>query len=221
MKNHSTTDRKINMSNIFDINRLGLDDSLESGNSLTLGIDYKKVNQKKRGDNYEFKLASVFRGDVESNIPTQTSLNQKNSNLFGSFNYNKSNFLNLNYNFALNNKIEIFEYNSVGLGLSLNNFITEFNFINEKSNAGNSNIFENSTSYNIDNSNSLAFKTRRNREINLTEYYDLVYEYQNDCLTAGIKFNKTYYEDRDLKPTQNLMFTISFYPLTSIDQSLN
>ena len=221
MKNHSTTDRKINMSNIFDINRLGLDDSLESGNSLTLGIDYKKVNKKKRGDNYEFKLASVFRGDVESNIPTQTSLNQKNSNLFGSFNYNKSNFLNLNYNFALNNKIEIFEYNSVGLGLSLNNFITEFNFINEKSNAGNSNIFENSTSYNIDNSNSLAFKTRRNREINLTEYYDLVYEYQNDCLTAGIKFNKTYYEDRDLKPTQNLMFTISFYPLTSIDQSLN
>ena len=90
----------------------------------------------------------------------------------------------------------------------------EFNFIKERSNTGNSNIFENSTSYNFNSSNSLAFKTRRNREINLTEYYDLVYEYKNDCLTAGIKFNKTYYEDRDLKPTQNLMFTISFYPLT-------
>ena len=25
------------------------------------------------------------------------------------------------------------------------------------------------------------------RKINLTEYYDLVYEYQNDCLIAGIK----------------------------------
>ena len=62
-------------------------------------------------------------------------------------------------------------------------------------------------------------KTRRNREINLTEYYDLVYEYKVDCLTAGIKFNKTYYEDRDLKPSENIMFTISFYPLTSIEQS--
>ena len=221
MKNHSNADRKISMSNIFDINRLGLDDSFESGNSITVGIDYKKENKQNRGDNFEFKLASVFREDIEDNIPVQSSLNQKNSNLFGSFDYNKSNFLNLNYNFALDNKIEVFKYNSVGLGLSLNNFITEFNFIKERSNTGNSNIFENSTSYNFNDSNSLAFKTRRNREINLTEYYDLVYEYKNDCLTAGIKFNKTYYEDRDLKPTQNLMFTISFYPLTSIDQSLN
>ncbi len=221
MKNHSNADRKINMSNIFDINRLGLDDSFESGNSITVGIDYKKENKQNRGDNFEFKLASVFREDIEDNMPVQSSLNQKNSNLFGSFDYNKSNFLNLNYNFALDNKIEVFKYNSVGLGLSLNNFITEFNFIKERSNTGNSNIFENSTSYNFNSSNSLAFKTRRNREINLTEYYDLVYEYKNDCLTAGIKFNKTYYEDRDLKPTQNLMFTISFYPLTSIDQSLN
>ena len=64
------------------------------------------------------------------------------------------------------------------------------------------------------------FKTRRNREINLTEYYDLIYEYKNDCLTAGVRFNKTYYEDRDLKPTKNLMFTISFFPLTSVEQSL-
>ena len=45
----------------------------------------------------------------------------------------------------------------------------------------------------------LSFKTRRNRKINLTEYYDLVYEYKNDCLTAGVQFNKTYYDDRDLK----------------------
>ena len=32
-------------------------------------------------------------------------------------------------------------------------------------------------------------------EIKFNEYYDY-YEYKNDCLTAGIKFNKTYYEDR-------------------------
>ena len=28
----------------------------------------------------------------------------------------------------------------------------------------------------------------KNRKINLTEYYDLVYEYKNDCLKAGIKY---------------------------------
>ena len=129
-------------------------------------------------------------------------------------------FLNLNYNFSIDNKIENFEKNSIGLGLSLNNFVTNFNFIEEDSELGNTNVFENISKYNFNKENSLSFKTRRNREINLTEYYDLIYEYKNDCLTAGIRFNKTYYEDRDLKPSEKLMFTINFYPLTSIEQSV-
>ena len=217
MKDHSSSEREINMNNIFDINRLGLDDSFESGNSLTLGIDYKKENE----ENYlEIKLASVFRDDIEINIPSQTTLNKKNSNLFGEIDYRIFELLNLNYNFSIDNKIENFEYNSVGLGLSLNNFVTNFNFIEEDSILGNTNVFENISKYNFNKENSLSFKTRRNREVNLTEYYDLIYEYKNDCLTAGIRFNKTYYEDRDLKPSEKLMFTINFYPLTSIEQSV-
>ena len=77
-------------------------------------------------------------------------------------------------------------------------------------------FFKNTTSYKIDENNYFSFKTRRNRKINLTEYYDLVYEYKNDCLTAGIKYKKTYYEDRDLKPSENLLFTITLFPLTTL-----
>ena len=69
--------------------------------------------------------------------------------------------------------------------------------------------------------NNLLFKTRRNRKISLTEYYDLIYEYQNDCLTAGIKYRKTYYQDRDLKPKEDLFFTITLFPLTSLDQKID
>ena len=121
----------------------------------------------------------------------------------------------------MDNKVEEFKYNSIGLDLSLNNFITEFNFIKENSKIVNTNIFENKTSYSFNEENSISFGTRRNREINLTEYYNLVYEYKNDCLTAGIKFNKTYYSDQDLKPTENIMFTLSFYPITTVEQSLD
>ena len=60
-------------------------------------------------------------------------------------------------------------------------------FIEENGEIGNSNIIENTALFNFNNSNSLSFKTR-NRKIKFTEYYDLVYEYKNDCLTAGIKF---------------------------------
>ena len=220
MKNHSTTERKINMDNIFNINRLGIDDSFEAGNSLTFGFEYKKEKINKNENYLELKLASVLRDKKENNIPLQTSLNNKHSNLFGSLDYGMSKFINLDYNFAIDNNIENFEYNSIGLGLSLNNFVTKFNFIEDNSSAENTNIFENTSKYNINKSNSVSFKTRRNREISLTEYYNLVYEYQNDCLTAGIKFNKVYYEDRDLKPSENLMFTISFFPLATINQSM-
>ncbi len=221
MKNHNSDKRKVNTDNIFDINRLGIEDSLESGYSFTAGFDFKSESIDDSGKFIQFKLASVFRDQVENNIPTQTSLNKKNSNIFGSFDYSFSKYVNMEYDFAIDNKIERFKYNSIGLDLSLNNFITEFNFIEEDAELGNTNIFENTTTYNINSNNVLTFKTRRNREINLTEYYNLIYEYKNDCLTAGVKFNKTYYEDRDLKPSENLMFTISFYPLTTIEQSID
>ena len=45
MKNHSESERRINTDNIFEINRLGIDDSFESGNSITLGVDYIKKKQ--------------------------------------------------------------------------------------------------------------------------------------------------------------------------------
>ena len=41
MKNYSSSDRTINVNNIFNNNRLSISDSLEAG-KLTLGIDYKK-----------------------------------------------------------------------------------------------------------------------------------------------------------------------------------
>ena len=69
--------------------------------------------------------------------------------------------------------------------------------------------------------NFIKFNTRRNRKIDLTEFYDLVYEYKNDCLTAGVKYKKTYYEDKDLKPTEDLFFTITFIPLTTFDQKVD
>ena len=76
---------------------------------------------------------------------------------------------------------------------------------------------ENKTSFKFNDENYLTFNTRRNRKIDLTEYYNLIYEYKNDCLIAGIKYNKSYYEDRDLKPSENLLFTISLVPLTTYE----
>ena len=42
MKDYSSSENRIDANNIFAINRLGLSDTLETGRSITLGLDFKK-----------------------------------------------------------------------------------------------------------------------------------------------------------------------------------
>ena len=88
----------------------------------------------------------------------------------------------------------------------------KFNYIEERGVIGETDLIENKTEYNFNEYNSLTFGTRRNRELNLTEYYDLVYEYKNDCLIADIKYRKDYYSDEDIKPKEELFFSITIIP---------
>ena len=105
---------------------------------------------------------------------------------------------------GIDNNYNKFEYNSLNAKYIIENFETNFNFVEENGETGNENFLENTSIFNHDENNSFTFKTRRNRKLNLTEFYNLIYEYKNDCLVAGIKYNKQYYEDRDLKPSENL-----------------
>ena len=113
------------------------------------------------------------------------------------------------------------EYNSLNTSIIYKNLNTSFNFIEENGAIGDTNTIENKTSFKVNDENYLIFNTRRNRKIDLTEYYNLIYEYKNDCLIAGIKYNKSYYEDRDLKPSENLLFSITLTPLTSFEQKID
>ena len=221
MKNYSGLDRNVNVDNVFDINRLGLDDSFEAGKSITMGVNYKKENLQDINKYFEFKIASVLRDKEEEFIPTSSSINKKNSNLFGSVTSSLSKHISVDYDFMIDDNFNTFEYNSLNTIFNFGKFETSLKFIEENGNIGDANIFENKTSYTFDDKNYFSFATRRNRKINLTEFYDLVYEYKNDCIVAGVKYNKTYYSDRDLKPTENLFFSVTLYPLTTYEYNLD
>ena len=220
MANSSNEERTINNNNIFNINRLGLIDTLESGNNLTLGIEFKKEELDDNSKYLELKLGTVLRAEDNNNIPSNSAINQKRSNIFGNIVNNLNDNINLDYEFSVNSDLDKVDYHSLGAEFSKNEFKTRFNFIEENGVVGNTNIIENKTSYNFDKNNSLIFETRQNRELDLAEYYNLIYEYKNDCLIAGIKYNKTYYSDRDLQPAEELMFKLTLVPLTSVEQNI-
>ena len=219
MKNHKSTGSRISASNVYSFSRLGLSDSIEDGASLTIGIDYKKEEKSKENDNqeifdfFEMKLATVIRTKKEENIPTTSTINKKNSNIFGLINYSLSEYISLKYDFSIDNDLKNFEYNSIDAEFTYNNFSTAIKFLEETGAIGKAHIIENTLKYSFDDSNAFEFKTRRNKEINLTEYYDLIYEYKNDCLTAAVKFKKQYYTNADIKPLEELYFSVTIVPL--------
>ena len=104
--------------------------------------------------------------------------------------------------------------------ISINNFVTEFGYIEEQGDIGSSHLISNVTSYNFDENNSISFSTKRNKNISLTEYYNLTYEYKTDCLTAGVIYNRTFYKDNDLVPSENLFLSVTFIPLTTYERNL-
>ena len=229
MKDHRNKSNTINANNIFAINRLGVNDSFEQGKSLTLGLDYTlDIEKEKNLDTLDtstaksigFKLATVFRDKYEERIPYKSSINQKSSNIFGSINNNLLENINFQYNFSVDNDLKTFDSHSISSEISINNFITEFSFIENRNKLGNTHLITNKTSYNFDKNNSLSFSTRRNKEISLTEYYDLSYEYKVDCLTAAIKYNRTFYQDDDLVPSENLFLSVTLIPLTTYERKL-
>ena len=166
------------------------------------------------------KLATVIRNQNEKDIPESSTINRKNSNIFGSIDVNLLDNINLSYDFSLDNDLETINSNTIGTEISVNNFVTTFNFIEQRNELGSTHLISNLTEYKLNNSTSLKFSTRRNKEINLTEYYDLIYEYKNDCLTAAIKFNKTFYKDKDLVPTEDLFLSITLIPLTTYEKEI-
>ena len=219
MKNNSNESRRIDVNNIFASNRLSLDNSFETGESATLGLNFRKekvniINEIEEIEKYiDFKLASVFRLNEEKNIPKNSTLNKKNSNIFGEFNFKPIKNISLGYNFSLTDDLDTFEYNSLITRMEFGNFITQFDYLEERGVVGNTNVIKNTTKYNFDDQNFISFNTRKNRKFDLTEYYDLIYEYKNDCLIAGIKYRKNYYSDADIKPVEELFFSITILPL--------
>ena len=216
MKNKSTSDRVMTPDGIFSTNRLGFADTLESGESLTLGVNY----EVKKNDGFKILNAgvgSVYRLKENDNIPKPSSLSRKSSDIIGKIHYAPSEFFKFNYDFNLDNNLDKINYNYVNTGITINNFINEFKWLDRtKHGAG---YWENTSTYSMNENNSLSLTTRRNRSIDLTEFYDLIYEYKNDCLVAAIQYKKNFYKNNDIKPVEQLFFTLTLVPFTTYSTS--
>jgi len=213
-KNNSDLNKSITYDSIFSLDRID-DTAVEGGESLTLGLEYsliKKENQKFIG----LSFANVLRVDENPDLPRLYGFSEKRSDFIGEFDFIPSKFFDLNYQFSLNKKLNESNYNLIKTNININNFVTSFEFLEEDNYLNQDSYLKNSTKFNFNNNNSIGFGTSKNLDRDITDYYNLIYEYENDCLTAAIEYNKSYYTDADLKPEENILFSIRIIPFGKI-----
>ena len=209
-------DRRVDLNSIYNLNRIASNDAVEGGTSLTYGFEYKKSNKINDKEIFNSKLANIIRLKENKNLPNNNDIGAKTSDIFGNFNYIPNSIFKIGYDFAIDNNLKDKKYQSLNTAISVNNFVTSFEYVNENNTLAATSYIANKTSYNFDDKTNFSFSTRANKKTNMTEFYNLMYQYRNDCLIASVEYNKDYYNDRDLSPEENIFFKLSIIPFGEV-----
>ena len=212
---------RLNYSNLFNLSKLEENDVLEPGLSSSIGFEYKKNeydNKSLIGDEIlSFSVGQVISEKENMNVPSRTSLDQRFSDVVGESKYNINDKINLNYNFSIDQGYKTFNYNEVGADFAFEQAKFNLSYLNEKNHVGNQEFVQTGVDFLINKSSEFSVNTKRNLLTNSAEFYNLSYNYINDCLKAGIAYRREFYTDRDVEPTNTLMFTISIIPFAEIN----
>ena len=197
----------------FNINRLNSMNNFETGLSAAVGLDYEvsKSTQK-----FDFSIAQVINEKENKKMPSESSLDEKLSDLVFSSNFTVNDKFVIEYNGAIDQNYNDMNYNDIGTQINLNPVKLNFSYLEENKHIGDQKYFKSKFSYEKDNGQ-FSYESKRNLITNSSEFYNLSYEYINDCLRAGLVYRREFYRDSEIEPEDSLMFKITLTPFGDID----
>lgn len=205
---------KLNPTKAFKLDRLGNNNNFESGLSATMGFDYEIKNKNKI---FDISVSQIINQDENKKMPTSMGLDEKLSDLVGEVNYKINNKLSLSYDFAIDQNYNEFNYNDIGLQTNFNNLSFNINYLEESKHIGSNEYIKSKIEYKINNGTNLAYEFKRNLITDSSEFYNLSYEYLNDCLRAGLVYRREFYNDSEIEPEDSLMFKITLIPFGDVN----
>ena len=211
-KNLRSDTNRLDVNNLFNLDRVASNDTLEGGISLAYGNDFTIIDKDNSRQILSLKLANNIRLKENDDLPINNQVGLKTSNFFSEIEYSPNEILKTTYKNSFKNNAKDVTYENFITEISLNNFVTTFDYLNENNTSDENSYLKNTTQYVINDSNNLLFSTRINKKTDLTEYYNLMYQYKNDCLAASIEYNKDYYEDSDITPEESIFFKLTIIP---------
>ncbi|MDC3000537.1 LPS export ABC transporter periplasmic protein LptC [Candidatus Pelagibacter sp.] len=213
--NLSAKNLLLNYNNVFGLNRIGTSHEVEGGESLSLGLEYKK--NKLDGFNiFDLRLANNLRLNENNNLPLKSKLNKTRSDIFGNFNFNFNDDFKIGYFFSYDRDLEYSNLEQVNLEYGVNNFFTNFSYYTEDNDFGDKENIKNISGFKFNKENKLRFETAKDLKDDFTQYYNLVYTYETDCISINFNYNKSFFRDGNLEPNRSLSFLIKIIPFTEL-----
>lgn len=213
MRKESGSNRLDHLS-MFKLDRLKSNKNFEGGLSSTLGADYQlKKNDKK----LDFSIAQIINEKENKNMPSSSSLDQRFSDIVGQSKLKLNKKTTINYNFALDQNYQKLNYNEVGASYDFNPIKFNLNYLQEKEHIGNQEYLKAKIDFSQNKYGLFSAETKRNLITNSAEFYNLSYEYVNDCLRAGLVYRREFYNDSEIEPENSMMFKITLIPFGKIN----
>ena len=197
----------------FSLDRLNNANNMEKGLSATVGFDYELKNDDKK---FIMSLGQIINDTENKKMASVTSLDEKLSDLVGSSSLKINDSLEVKYNFSLDQNYNDLNYNEIVSTLNYKKLGLNLNYLQEKKHIGNNEYIKTSLNYETGLNQKFSIENKRNLITDSSEYYDLSYEYFNDCLRAALVFRREFYNDSELEPENSLMFQITLIPFGNI-----
>ena len=211
----SNKDVLLNYNNVFDLNRIGSNSQVEGGESISLGLEFKN-NNIINSESVSLNVANIFKFDENNSMPSKSKLNKKRSDIIGNLSYNLNKNLNFEYNFSYDKDLKYSNLDQIGIDFSVNNFLTNISYYAEHNDLSDVESVINKNRYSFNDENKLSFELSKDLNNNFTQYYELIYTHETDCISVNLNFNKSFYRDGSLEPSKSLSFLIKIIPFTEL-----
>ncbi|MDB4022929.1 hypothetical protein N9481_02265 [Pelagibacteraceae bacterium] len=228
MANASAQSKILHYNDVFSMDRNNSDTNNETGASVGYGVSYninKKNLENKVYLDAEASIGQVLRKSTLEEMPKNSSLQEKSSDFAGASSFiikskkhnsklNLGSELNLVYNYIVNKDLNAFLKNEI-----ISTFDNEKNKFKvnyyEEAKIGNSHYVDAEYERKFENNLNFSIGLRRNLEKDFSETNFIGTNYESDCLKIDLTLSKKFYQNEDIRPSNNLTFSIMLKPFGS------
>jgi len=223
MEDATSQNKTLDYQDVFSMDRTSNLTTIETGASVGYGFEYN-INKKDLNNNVYldagFSIGQIVKEKRLKQMPKNSSLQEKKSDYMGNSSFKikseklSNSAINIDYNYIVNNNFNALVKNEITT--SFTNSHNQLGLVfYEENRIGDKHYVEANYKRKFNSSLNFSMGTRKNLQEDFTERNFIETNYESDCLKIGLNLSKVFYQDGEIKPSNNLTFSIVLKPFGS------